>query len=157
GRVERAVIWAGADPDRGAVAQMADNLVRGPVGAPGGGGPLASTEPLQDRDEPVPLLAEHLQQARWIEIARAPGPQEQPAGQAFPRRRAGVTHRCPLGELGAGRSLPRGAGQSDDQECPEDDSAVAGGLAAVAPAAPARAAGRGRSRGPAGRSARAWP
>ena len=62
-------------PDRVAVAQMADDVVRGPVGAPGRGSPVVRTESLQDRDEPLPLLAEHLEQVLWIEVARAPGPQ----------------------------------------------------------------------------------
>jgi len=28
---------------------------------------------LEDRGEPLPLLAEHVEQVLWIEVARAPG------------------------------------------------------------------------------------
>jgi hypothetical protein len=75
GDVERAATCAGGDPDRVAVAQVADDVVRGQVGAPGRGSPVAGTETPQDRDEPLPLLAEHLEPVRWIDVAHALGPQ----------------------------------------------------------------------------------
>ena len=75
GEVERAVIWPSGSEFHVAVAQVADDVVRGPVGAPGRGSPVVGSEPSQDRDEPLPLLAEHLDQVLWIEVARALGPQ----------------------------------------------------------------------------------
>ena len=60
GDVEGAVIGASVSGDPVAVAQVADDVVRGPVGAPGRGGPVVGAESLQDRDEPSPLLAEYL-------------------------------------------------------------------------------------------------
>jgi hypothetical protein len=60
-----------------AVAQVADDVLRGPVGAPGRGGPVAGTESLQNRDESLPLLLEHVEQVLWIEVAGALGAQQQ--------------------------------------------------------------------------------
>jgi hypothetical protein len=65
-------VGIGASGDRVAVAQVADDVVRGPVGAPGGGSPVPGPEPAQRRDKPLPLLAEHLEQAAWVEVACAP-------------------------------------------------------------------------------------
>jgi hypothetical protein len=50
---------------------VADHVVRGPVGAAGRGSPVIGTESLEDRDEPSPLPAEHVQQVPWIEVALA--------------------------------------------------------------------------------------
>jgi hypothetical protein len=47
--------------------------MRGPAGTPGRGSPVAGTEALEDRGEPVPLLAEHVEQVLWIEVALAQG------------------------------------------------------------------------------------
>ena len=69
----------------------------GGLGAPGGGSPVLGPESSQDRDEPVPLLAEHLQQAARVEAALALGPQQQLAGQELFWYRAAVTHRSPAG------------------------------------------------------------
>lgn len=60
GDVEREVAWSGAS-GRVAVAQVADDVVRRPVGTPGRRSPVIWTEFPQDRDEPSPLLTEHLE------------------------------------------------------------------------------------------------
>ncbi len=69
--------------------------MRGPFGAPGRGSPVVGTESSQDRNEPLPLLAEHLEQATWIEVAGAPGAQQQPVGLDFLRQRIVINHRSP--------------------------------------------------------------
>src|ERR1700749_597000 len=55
---------------------MADHVLSGPDGAPGRGRPVAGAESSQDRDEPSPLLAEHVEQVLGIELASAVGPQD---------------------------------------------------------------------------------
>ena len=73
GDVERGVIGASGDPDPVGVAQVTDNVVCGPVSAPGRGNPVGATKSLEDRDEPLPLLAEHVQQVLRVEVAHARG------------------------------------------------------------------------------------
>src|SRR5215813_6841260 len=55
---------------------MADHVLRGPDGAPGGSRPVAGAEASQDRDEPSPLLAEYVEQVLGIELASAVGSQD---------------------------------------------------------------------------------
>src|SRR5262249_58808134 len=59
------------------------------------GSPIIGPEPSQDRDEPLPLPAEHLEQVAWVEVARALGPQKQLAGQELFWYWAAMTHRSP--------------------------------------------------------------
>src|SRR4029077_20642054 len=84
--VERAVIRLDGDGFHVGVAQVADDVVRGPGGAPGRGGPVTGTESLEDRGEPPQLPGEHVEQVPRIELAGALGPQQQ--GHAFPSRMA---------------------------------------------------------------------
>src|SRR6266851_3771960 len=51
----------------GAKRQRPPGGARGPVGTPGRGSPVAET--FQVRHEPLPLLAGHLEQVLWIEVA----------------------------------------------------------------------------------------
>ena len=97
GDVERAVIGAGGDPDRIAVAQVANDVVRGPAGTPRRRSPVVGTKSPEDRDEPLPLLTEHLKKVLWVELARARGPQEQRARLDLSWPWAVINHRCLLG------------------------------------------------------------
>lgn len=71
GDVERKVAWAGAS-GRVAVVQVEGDVVHRPVGTPGRGSPVIWTEFPQDRDEPSPLLTEHLEDLLRVQVARAP-------------------------------------------------------------------------------------
>src|SRR5215469_13418583 len=60
----------GLSGDQGShVAQVADDVVRGPFGAPGWGGPVVWTEFPEHLDEPPPLPAEYLEQMICVEVA----------------------------------------------------------------------------------------
>jgi hypothetical protein len=72
GHVERAVTRPGGGSDV-VVAEVADDLVRGPLSTPGRGSPVVGAESLQDRDEPLPLPAEHVEQVLRVEVAGALG------------------------------------------------------------------------------------
>ncbi len=50
------------------VAQVADHVVRGPVGAARRDSPVIGIKSLEDRGEPLPLLAEHVQQVPLLMI-----------------------------------------------------------------------------------------
>src|SRR4029077_5686176 len=97
GEVERAVTGPGGGADRIARAQGADEVLRGPVGAPGRGRPVVRTKLPQDLGEPLPLLTEHLEKVLWVELACARGPQGQRARPDLSWQRAAVNHRCLLG------------------------------------------------------------
>jgi hypothetical protein len=78
---------------------VADHVVRRPIGASGRASPVIGAEPAQDRGEPLPLRAEHVEQLLWSDAAWPPGPQEQPAGRDLFWYRAVASHRFPLGLL----------------------------------------------------------
>src|SRR5262249_5481637 len=92
GDVERVGIGAS---DRIAVAQVADDVVRRPVGAPRRRSPVLGTESSQDRGEPLPLRGPYVEQVLRIDVARPLGPQEQPAGRDLLWYWAAVNHRSP--------------------------------------------------------------
>jgi hypothetical protein len=65
--------------DSAAVAQVADDVVCGPLGTAGRGDAVVGSEALQDRHEPPPLLPKHPEEVLWIEVTRPTGAQQQPA------------------------------------------------------------------------------
>jgi hypothetical protein len=52
---------------------MTDDLVSGPVAAPGRSRPVVGTKAIEDRHEPLPLIAEHIDQMLWIDFTLALG------------------------------------------------------------------------------------
>src|SRR5262249_28422948 len=128
-------------------AQVADDSVRGPVGAPGRGGPVAVAESLQRRGERSPLLTEHLDQVLGVKVACTRGPQEQRAGQARFGRRAAIGHRPPWPGCSRCRSAARiaGAGSVPRRGRPPAFAGVDRGLLAAVRSAPVAAVDGGQA------------
>ena len=74
----------GANDDRVHVAEMPDNVLRRPVGTAGRGCPIVGTESFDDRDEPLALLDEHVEQALRIDFALTRRPQQQLSRSHWP-------------------------------------------------------------------------
>ena len=56
---------------------MPDNVLRRPVGTAGRGCPIVGTEFFEDRDEPLALFEEHVEQALRLDVAPTRRPQHQ--------------------------------------------------------------------------------
>jgi hypothetical protein len=73
---------------------VTDAVVRGPLGAPGRGGPLIGTEFPENCDKPPPLGTERLEQVLWVEAACTLGAQKQLAWLDLSWQWAAINHTC---------------------------------------------------------------